>query len=344
MESRSSSSRPVRLSDVAAHAGVSNATVSRVLNGNPRVDADMVARVRRAADELGYRPNAVASNLRRQRTSTWGLIISDVTDPFFTSVARGVEDVAQDHGYSLLLCNSDENPEREAGYLSMVERHRVAGLVISPHNEETDISRIVAAGIPVVAVDRTLGNGVDVVHVDSVRGAVEATEHLLAAGWHRPACVSGMPAVRTARDRTEGYRTAMAAAGRADDEIVVEGDYRVGFGRQAASELLSQRTPPDAIFAANSMIALGVLQVLTEAGIRVGRDMGLIAFDDAPWMAVTTPQVSVVAQPAYAIGQEAGRTLTERIADAEKGERNAPTRDIVLHTSLVIRESSLRRP
>lgn len=341
MASHSRARTAVRISDVAEQAGVSSATVSRVLNENPSVQPDLAERVRAVAEEMGYRPNAVASNLRRRRTSTWALLISDVTDPFFTSIARGVEDVAQDHGYSLLLCNSDEDPEREAGYLSMIERHQVAGLVISPHDESTDVSRLVRAGVPIVAVDRSLGHDSDVVRIDSELGAQTATAHLLEAGWHRPVCVNGSPSVRTARDRADGYRKAMAEAGR-DDALVIDGDFRVSHGHAAAQQLLAMTDPPDAVFASNSMIALGLLRAFHEAGVRVGRDVGLIAFDDAPWMAVTKPEISVVAQPAYAIGREAGRVLTERIAEADRDTPPSPPRDILLRTDLIVRESSRR--
>lgn len=178
--------------DVARRARVSPATVSRVLNGRASVDPELAARVRQATQELEYRPNAVARSLRRSRTSLWAAIISDIGNPFFTSMVRGVEDVAQEAGFSVVLCNGDENPEKEASYVAAALAERMAGVIISPSGRPTLINRLVEAGIPVVVIDRQpRGIAVDTVLVDNTHGAELATTHLIDNGYRRVACITG---------------------------------------------------------------------------------------------------------------------------------------------------------
>lgn len=319
--------------DVAARAGVSTATVSRALNGKATVGPELVDRVVSAARELGYRPHGVARNLRRQATTVWALIISDIENPFFTAVARGVEDAAQAVGHSVVLCNSDEDLAKEARYLRVAVAERVAGVVLSPTAPATDIGPLAEHGIPVVAIDRPLP-GVDAVLVGSRRGARTATAHLLDAGYRRVACLTGPRRVSTAEDRVDGYRDALRAAGRPMHQgLVRHADFKVAGGHRAAEGLLAGPDPPDALFVANSLMAIGALQAMAEQGLRAGRDVGIVAFDDAPWTQLVDPPVSVVAQPAHAVGKAAGRLLAAR-AGATKPRR------ITLEAQLIIRGSS----
>lgn len=325
-----------KIKDVAAHAGVSTATVSRVLNDHPRVDPVLAERVRAAAAELGYRTNGVARSLRRQRADVWALIISDIGNPFFTSVARGVEDVAQRAGYSVVLCNSDENPAKEARYVDVAERERVSGVILSPNARGSDLAPLTRANIPVVAVDRTM-RGTDAVLVDSRGGARAATEHLFDCGWTRPACVTGPEGTGTADERLAGYEEAVLAHGRrAARPLVRRGDFRAETAREGVASLLDERRPPDAFFVANSPMALGALDEFRRRGLRPGRDVGLIAFDDAPWARFVDPPMSVVAQPGYEMGASAGELLLARIAGTAPVRR----RRIVLDTELIVRASS----
>ncbi|MQA13408.1 MAG: substrate-binding domain-containing protein [Pseudonocardiaceae bacterium] len=317
--------------DVAARAGVSTATVSRALNGKSTVDPELAARVAAAADELDYRPNAVARSLRLQATTVWALIISDIENPFFTAVARGVEDVAQAAGHSVVLCNSDEDPAKEARYLQVAVAERVAGVVLSPTAASTDIAPLAEHGIPVVAIDRPLPE-IDAVLVGSRQGAADATAHLLAAGYDRVACVTGPRRVSTAEDRLAGYGDALHAAGRrVSSRLVRHADFKVPGGRRAVEQLLGAARPPDALFVANSLMAIGALQSLAARGLTAGRDVGMVAFDDAPWTQLVNPPISVVAQPAYAIGETAGRLLTDR------GDES---RTVTLDAELIVRGSS----
>ncbi|MDQ1580988.1 MAG: LacI family transcriptional regulator [Microbacteriaceae bacterium] len=327
----------VKISDVAREAGVSAATVSRALNQKPNVNPDYAERVREAAERLGYRPNGIARSLRRQSTNLLALIISDVANPFFTAVTRGVEDVAQQNGYSILLCNADEDAAKESTYLEVAEEHQVAGVVLSPHAANTDISRLASAGIPVVVIDRPLDAAVDSVLVNSFDGAKSATEHLLDEGWKRPACITGPADAETARQRLDGYLKAIEEYGGVEP-MYCQAPFRQGGGRLAASQLLDSPEPPDALFVANSQMALGVLDELGRRGMNIGTDIGVITFDDAPWAPFVNSPLSVVAQPAYDIGAQAAQLLTERI------RHSAPSspRTVTLSTNLIVRESSRR--
>jgi LacI family transcriptional regulator len=327
----------VKIVDVAREAGTSVATVSRALNNNDRVDPELAARVRAAATKLGYRPNNIARNLRRQRTSLWMLIISDIEIAFFTSVARGVEDAAMKHGYSVVLCNADEDDHKEAQYVDLAVAEQAAGVIISPHSDRTHIDRLRAAGIPVVLIDRGLDEPVDSVTADSRGGAQAATEHLLAQGWKRPACITGPQSAQTAMLRRLGYEEALRGASIKTPRIVHR-PFTIDGGRDATAALLDRDRPPDSLFVGNAALALGVLQELRTRGLRPGRDLGLICFDDAPWAPFIDPPISVVSQPAYRMGLQAASLLLERIG----GAAQAPPRRIVLGTDLIVRISSLK--
>ncbi|WP_216206842.1 LacI family DNA-binding transcriptional regulator [Amycolatopsis aidingensis] len=306
------------ISDVAAKAGVSTATVSRALNGKSTVDPQLVAKVRTAADELGYQPNGLARNLRRQETAVLALIISDVENPFFTAIARGVEDVAQTAGYSVVLCNSDEKPDKERRYLDVALQERVAGVVLCPAGTASGAEVLRQRGTPVVAVDRPLpGEPGDQVLVNTRLAAREATAHLLAAGYRRVGCVTGPAGIRTADERLAGYHDALREAG-ADPAAGPSrhAEYHRADGARAATlELLDLAEPPDALLIANSAMAIGVLEALAGRGLRPGRDIGVVAFDDPPWATLIDPPLSVVAQPTYQIGSNAAELLLARIGD-----------------------------
>lgn len=329
----------VKISDVAKDAGVSVATVSRALNNYSTVAPELVERVRVSATRLGYRPNSLARNLRRRTTYVWSLIVTDIDNPFYTAVARGVEDVARESGYSVLLCNSDEDSGRERDYLQVAEQEQAAGVIIAPCGPSTDATRLIAAGIPVVAIDRTMTADVDIVRTNSVRAAREATEHLLAAGWERPACITGPADSETAEDRYRGYREAVEAHG------IPESARHVPFhsdgGTEAVAQLLAADDVPDSFVVANSVLALGVLDELRRREIAVGADVGLVMFDEAPWAPLLSPAITVLMQPAYDIGAAAARLLVTRIG-ADGAGADGP-QEIVLPTTLVERDSSRRR-
>lgn len=325
--------------DVAKRAGVSPATVSRVLNGH-RVDRALVDRVNQATAELGFRFNAVARNLRRSRTTLWAVIISDIGNPFFTSLVRGVEDAAQAAGYSVVLCNSDENLKKEADYFSVAASEQMAGVIISPASERSsDVSVLLEAKMPVVTIDRSIRSAqLDSVHVDNAHGAAEATAHLLESGYQRVACITGPRRATTASQRLKGYERAHRAAGTAvDPQLVRHADFRQQGGYDAMSALLALPIPPDAVFVANNLMTVGALTCLADNGIDIPTGMGIVGFDDVPWAQLIRPSLSVVQQPSYEVGQTAGHLLIQRIAQPSR-----PPSTVTLTTSLTIGRSSSR--
>jgi LacI family transcriptional regulator, galactose operon repressor len=327
------------INDVAARAGVSTATVSRALNGKSTVDPALAARVLAAALALGYQPNGPARNLRRQEAAVLALIISDVENPFFTAIARGVEDVAQGVGYSVVLCNSDESADKERRYIDVAIQERAAGVILSPTSTATNVDPLLARGTPVVAVDRPLPERTsDMVLVDTRLAAREATEHLISQGYQRIACITGPSGVRTADDRLAGYRDALRAGGlRSSARLVRRTEFKAAGAHRAATDLLDGSEPPDAFLIANSSMAIGVLEALRSHDRRPGRDVGLVAFDDVPWAALVEPPLSVVAQPAYEIGTVAAQLLLARIADTDR-----PPTTTTLGARLITRGSSRR--
>ena len=330
------------IKDVAAAAGVSVATVSRVLNKSQRVDAELAERVLQAVSRLGYRPSAVARSLRVQQTRVVGLIISDIRNPFFTDAVRGIEDSVGAEGYSLVLCNSDEDLAKEAGYLDLVVEERMAGAIVSPAStEDTRLSALTARGVPVVVMDREAAReAVDSVLVDNVRGGELATAHLIEGGYQRIACITGPPRTSTGNDRLEGWRAALAAAGRdAPDALVRRADFKEDGGHAAATELLASAEPPDAFFVANNLMTVGVLAAVAEAGLSVPEDVGVVGFDDMSWARLLRPPLTTVAQPTYELGRVAAELLTRRIAG-----RDDPPQRVVLEPTLQIRDSARRTP
>lgn len=326
--------------DVARHAGVSAATVSRVLNGRSTVDAALAERVLAAVADLGYRRNAVARNLRKRQTSLWAVIISDVENPFFTSMVRGVEDVASAAGYSVVLCNSDENPEKESNYIAAALSERMAGVIISPSSLRVeDVNLLLDSGCPVVVVDRELkGVKGDSVLVDNEHGAEAATAHLIDQGYERVACITGPRRVATATQRLRGYRKALKTAGQpVDDSLIRVADFRERGGHDAMASLLDEGAAPDAVFATNNLMTVGALECLAERGLAIPTDVAVVGFDEIPWADLVRPSLTTVAQPTYEEGRAAAELLTQRITDpTRKPER------LILKTELRVRASSTR--
>lgn len=329
----------VTMRDVASRARVSVATVSRVLNDRPDVAQPIRDRVMTAVAELGYRPDSVARSLRTRVTRVLGLLIADITNPFFTSVARGMEDAAHRAGYSVMLANTDEDLAKEQQYLGVAVAERLAGVVLAPASSTTtDIGVLQQAGIPLVTIDRRLqGAALDSVTINNFRAASDATAHLIEQGCQRIAFIGGPVSVTTGSRRLAGYRAALRKAGQVPDEhLIVRADFRVEGGRRAMSELLD-RTSFDGVLAGNGFMTIGALQVLADRGHAVPADVAVVGFDEESWTSAFRPPLSVVTQPTYEIGRRAAELLLERIAD-----RALEPRRLLLEAPLVVRESSLR--
>jgi LacI family transcriptional regulator len=330
------------ISDIARRAGVSTATVSRVLNGSPDVSAQLASRVRAAVQETGYEPSRIARSLRTQRSLVWSVIISDIRNPFFTELIPGVEEVAFTAGNSVILCHAGDDVARESTYVRLAAAENVAGVIISPASPvSTDVQPLVTRGIPVVTVDRRLRNvPLDHVLVDNGFGARQATEHLVATGAQRLACVSGPLSTTTGAERYAGYREALLDAGRpAQAKRVEQGDFHEEGGYQATRKLLAQRGRPDALFVCNNLMTIGALRAIDEAGLSIPDDIAVVGFDDPSWAALLRPPLTTVAQPSYDMGQEAARLLLSRI----NGYRGA-AREVVLTPALRVRDSTLPLP
>jgi LacI family transcriptional regulator len=330
-----------KIRDVAERAGLSAATVSRVINGHPTVSPELAERVRSVIAEMGYQPNRVARNLRRRVSGVWAIVIGDIENPFFTSMVRGVEDVARACGYSVLLCNSDEDVTKEQNYINVLLAEQVAGVIIAPASGvDSSIDPLVASGVAVVAIDRRpSGRQVDTVLSNHIEGARQATAHLIDQGYQRVAFVGGPAPVTTVRERLVGYRAALRDAGSTSDpDLVVHADFRESGGYEAMQRLLAVSGPPDAVLVANNLMAIGTLRALAEADLKAPTDVGVVAFDDHPWATLMRPSLTVVAQPLYEIGRKASELLRSRLAD-----RDRPPESVVLRSELRIRESSLRQ-
>jgi LacI family transcriptional regulator, galactose operon repressor len=333
---------PTTIRDVAAAAGVSPATVSRVLNLKEDVNADLRRRVLAAVTDLGYRRNGPARSLRTRAAMVLGIIISDITNPFFTALVRGAEDRAQLAGYSVVLANADEDLAKEGRYLEVAAAEQLAGVLLSPASSRlTNIDVLLERGIPVVTIDRRLGNAaVDSVTVNNRQAAVEAAEHLIGQGCRRVGFVAGPVQTTTGASRLAGYRAALRAAGRPlDPALTAYADFRTEGGYVATRQLLQRRKPPDGLLIANNLMTVGGMQAIAEAGLDVPRDIAVVGFDDANWATALRPPLTVVTQPTYEIGRIAAELLLRRI----DGEKFAPRR-VVLRAQLVQRGSSLHLP
>ncbi len=330
----------IRLVDVALRAGVSTATVSRVLSDHPHVRPEVRGRVLNAIEELGYHPNRVARSLRGQKAAIIGVVISDIQNPFFTHLVRAVEDGAYAQQQAIFLCNTDEDVEKERFYLRLMVAEKVAGVVVCPASERgASLEPLLEAGIPVVTVDRRVyGVEVDSVLVDNVRATAAIIRHIIQDGHRRIAAILPSLTTTTGRQRHEGYLSAMQSAYLPIEEgLVRSGQPREVTGYRLTEEILELPSPPTAIFTGNNMLTVGAIRCLQERGIRIPEDMALVGFDDLEWMSILHPQLTVVAQPTYELGRTALRMLHQRIA-----EPNLPVRHIVLQARLIIRQSCAR--
>ncbi len=327
------------LVEIARLARVSVATVSRALNGQPGVGPKMRKRIQALAAQVDYTPHANARALVTGRIPFLGLVVPDITNPFFPSLARGAEEAAFARGYSLLLLNTNWSPTRLRQAFDLLTSRRVAGLMISvpleglgdDHREWAGLARtVVMAGVPAPA-----GSGIGTVDVDDLEGGRLVGRHLLERSWRRIGFVAGSAVDRSARDRLAGLQQALAEAGRPGAlGATSAGEWSEASGYEQARRLLARRSRPDAIFAANDLLALGVARASAEAGLALGTDLGLVGYDDIDSVRWTAVPITSVSQPEFDVGREAARRL---VALAE-GAGAEP--DVRLEPHLVIRASS----
>ncbi len=339
--------RAVTIQDVAARAGVSISTVSRVVTGAVAVEPATAERVREAIADLGYRPNLLARSFRRRVTHTIGLLVPDNSNPFFAELARTIENAGFAEGYSVVLCNSDLSEVKQETYIDVLLANRVDGLILASSGliptvgSHGAVGRILDAGAPCVVVDRDLGETpVDQVLVDNDQGGYLAGEHLISLGHRRIACLVGPSDLTPSAGRIAGFQRALADAGLAVvAEGLVRGNGRSDGGAAAAQQLLERGIVAagdvTAIFAFNDQMAIGAIGALQRAGCRVPEDISVVGFDDIPQSAAIFPALTTIAQPIREMGTTGVRLLLNRIA-----RRDAPCQRVQLSTRLVVREST----
>lgn len=329
----------VTLRDVGKTAGVSAMTVSRVINGREGVDMETQRKVEDAIEALDYVPNRIARGLISQKTATIGLIVPDVVNPFFSPVARGAEQTARRAGFRVLLCNSEGDLRLERDYINDLVSHRVEGLLLAPANDETrhSVFPLLRRDFPVVLIDRSLPNlDCDLIVSDSVAGAQRLTEHLIGVGHRDIAHITDADDTSTGRERLQGYQRALETAGIVyREELVLRTTVDQIGGYRATQQVLSRQPLPTAIFTVNNMTAVGAMQALRERGLRVPQDIGLVCFDDVEHLAVLSPFLTVIDQPAETFGSLGAQLLLERIS----GKAGPRSRRIMLQTDLIIRDS-----
>ncbi len=325
--------------DVAKLAGVAPITVSRVVNNTGYISDKTRTRVDAAIQQLGYVPNTLARSLRSRQTNILALVLTDITNPFWTTVARGVEDAASDAGFNLILCNTDESGTEEDKYLRLLLEKHVDGMLFVPaRNSVEPVHFIQKQNVPVVVLDRRLPSLIaDVVRSDSEGGAHQLIQLLLSIGHRRISVLSGPRGISTADDRVAGYLRAMHDAGLSEDNFqVLYNQYTVAGGYEMAKSILSHTPYPTAFFAANNFIAIGAFKALQEVGLRVPGDIALVGFDDFPVMLMVDPFFTVAAQRPYEMGHKATERLLARLS------HQAPDayQEIILPVDILIRKSS----
>jgi LacI family transcriptional regulator len=324
--------------DVAERAGVATMTVSRVINNSGYVSGATRTKVEAAIVELGYVPNMLGPSLRFNQTNTLALVLTDITNPFWTTVARGVEDAAQEQDYSIILCNTDENLQKQDQYLNMLLKRRIDGMLFVPaDNRVESVQLIQKQNVSVVVLDRSLPNvDVDVVRGDSFGGAYQLAKHLIELGHRNIAVLSGPQNIFTSTERVAGFRQAINEAGLEHNyENVYWGSFRQNPG-EIAERALQSSPRPTAFLAVNNFIANGALQTFSEDGLRVPEDISLVSFDDIPVIINPNPFLTVSVQPAYDMGYQATQLLLSRLRNEGPEERQ----EIVLPTEIFIRQST----
>lgn len=326
------------LKEVAKLAGVSTATVSNVINNTKYVSDEVKKQVRSAMTELGYVPNSLAKSLRVKESRLIGLMISDISNPFFSLVVRGIEDTLAQEGYNALLCNTDSNIDKEKEYLKVLLGKRVDGFIISSSgNSGKYFKEMAVTGVPLVFLNRQPDFLIsDSVATHNVQGAYIATEHFIRHGYKRIGVIAGPQSISTGRDRLLGYKQAMHEYGLPlDNNLIKEGLFNTQSGYDLMKQLMIESTPPEAILISNNFMTLGAYNCIQEFGIRIPDDVAIIGFDDPDWAAIVNPPLTAVRQPAYEQGVHAAQLMIQRI----KYGNDMDPQEIYLNPSLIVRRS-----
>lgn len=326
--------------DVAEQAGVSVTTVSHVINNSRPVSPETRLRVEQALQVLGYQPNVLARSLRRGKTNTIGVILPDNANPYFAEVVRGIEDASFSQGYSVILCNSDNDLAKERLYTNVLIEKQVDGIIfVAAGISDENIQNLSSRGVPAVLVDRQVpGVQLDSVVADNLDGGIMATRHLLDLGHTSIACIAGPQGVPSSKERVAGFLQALEAADlEAGPDQVVEGDFQYQGGYEAAQQLSQADSPPTAIFACNDLMAIGAYRYAHENKLPIPQDISIIGFDDIHLASYTNPPLTTVRQSKAEMGSKAADLLIERI-----GNRKLSPRQEIIPVQLVVRSSTAR--
>jgi Transcriptional regulators len=339
----------VTIKDIARELGISPSTVSRALKDHPDISVETKKAVNELADKLNYQPNIVALNLRQKKTNTIGVIIPEIVHFFFSTVISGIEDVAYEAGYNVILAQSNESYEREATDMKALFNSRVDGLLLSISRETTNfdhIESIISKGLPIVIYDRMYNNpNMSNVIVDDYAGAKEAVNHLISQGCKRIAQINAAPNLIISIDRLKGYTDALKEHNLPVDESLIidctSGTFEEG--KKAVKKLLSLPKPPDAIFANSDPLAMGAMMMIKERGLKIPQDIAVVGFSNWSFGELMEPSLTTVDQPGFEMGQEAARLLIRQIEMRAKDESDPLPETKILKTKLVIRNSSLKK-
>lgn len=328
----------IRIKDVAKLAGVSSATVSRVLANKDYIKSSTREKVLKAIDNLGYQPSRVARSLRVNSSQIIGLLVSDIQNPFFTTLARAVEDIAFANDYAVFLCNTDEDINKEAIYIDLMISERVAGMIITPTTETSSPCKelIDAHKVPLVVVDRQiLDCNIDTVVLNNKKGAYELVNLFIQKGHKRIGAIVGRTEITTGRERYQGYESALLQNNIPIlPELVKFGSPKEDVGYQFTNELLDLQDRPTAIFLGNNLLTMGALRAIDERGLSVTKDISIAAFDETVWSKLIKPPLTVVTQPTYEMGIKAAELIMARIKDPSK-----PTEFVQFEPQITIRGS-----
>lgn len=325
--------------EIAKAAGVSTATVSRVLNGSDKVRKSTADKVMKVVDEMNYRVDRVARRMKVKSSDSLiiGLVITDIGNSFFSDVARGVEDVAYQNKHILMVCNTNEDPEKEKFFLNSMLSEKVSGAIVVPTAGNVSfLSELDSENFPMVMVDRVLEDmNLDSVSINNEHGSYLAVKKLIENGHERIGIISGIKGLSNTRERLDGYKKALEEAGISfSDELVVYGNYVESGGVEAMESLLNLSAPPSAVFITNNLMSLGAIKLLKRKEVSIPDEMALIGFDDSAWAEALTPPLTTVRQPGYELGVHAGELLIKRLSNGQSNSIN-----LVLNPELVVRKS-----
>ncbi len=332
----------VTIKDIARVAKVSIATVSKVVNCKDQHISDATRqRVLAIINELNYVPNRIASSMITKNTFTIALVIPDIRNPFFPELARGVEDYANQAGYHVVLCNSDNNPKKESTYIYMLQEKMVDGIIItstSANNIEESVRHNIRIDIPVITVDRDLANfrTKGKILVDNVAGAFDAVSFMIEKGYRKIVHLSGTINSTPSVQRLEGYRKALEYNNiEFNPDLYLEGTYDIEFGYEGIKKIIDKKIDFDSVFCGNDLIAIGAMKAAKELGYKVPSEIGVMGFDNSYLAGLVSPSLSTVNQPNYQMGYKAAELLINYIKNPSE-----PHNEVVLKTELVIREST----